>query len=123
MPVGRWNPAEWKAKVLEGLHAVTATSEGTASSVFAGWDQSRFPSFGKTGTAERCPESACADQSWFTVMVADAERPIVVAVTAEAGGFGTDAAAPIACKMLRTWYQQSPKQVPCGAPTTAGRTE
>lgn len=115
--------AEWKAKVLEGLHAVTASSEGTASSVFAGWDQSRYPAFGKTGTAERCPESACADQSWFAVMVADAERPITVVVTAEAGGFGTDAAAPIACKMLRSWFQQSGKQVPCAAPTTAGRTE
>jgi penicillin-binding protein 2 len=115
--------AEWKAKVLEGLNAVTASPEGTASSVFTGWDQTRYPAFGKTGTAERCPESACADQSWFAVMVADAERPITVVVTAEAGGFGTDAAAPIACKMLRTWYQQSGKQVPCGAPTTAGRTE
>lgn len=115
--------AEWKAKVLEGLHAVTASSEGTASSVFAGWNQTLLPTFGKTGTAERCPESACADQAWFAVMVADAERPIVVAVTAEAGGFGSDSAAPIACKMLRTWYQQSPKQVPCAAPTSGGRTE
>lgn len=115
--------AEWKSKVLEGLNAVTSSPEGTASSVFAGWDQTRYRAFGKTGTAERCPESACADQSWFAVMVADAERPITVVVTAEAGGFGTDVAAPIACKMLRTWYAQSPKQVPCAAPTTAGRTE
>lgn len=113
--------AEWKAKVLEGMHAVTV--DGTAASVFSGWDQMTYPAFGKTGTAERCQNSTCADQSWFAVMIPDPERPITVVVTAEAGGFGTDSAAPIACKMLRTWYQQSPKQVPCSAPTTAGRTE
>lgn len=113
--------ADWKRKMLEGLRGVTI--DGTASAVFTGWDHGAYPAFGKTGTAERCQDQTCADQSWFAVMVPDAERPITIAVTAEAGGFGTEAAAPIACKMLRTWFQQSPKQVPCAAPTTADRTE
>ncbi|MFA4928513.1 MAG: penicillin-binding transpeptidase domain-containing protein [Patulibacter sp.] len=114
--------ADWKRKILQGLQGVT--TEGTAAPVFAGWDQSRYPAFGKTGTAERCQNQTCADQSWFAVTVPDAERPITVVVTAEAGGFGTEAAAPIACKMLRTWYGQSGKQAPCSAPTSnANRTE
>lgn len=114
--------AEWKAKVLEGLHAVT--TDGTAASVFTGWNQASFPIFGKTGTAERCQDGLCPDQAWFVAMVPDRENPLVIALTAEAGGFGTETAAPIVCRMLRTWYQQSPKQARCSAPApTAGRTE
>jgi penicillin-binding protein 2 len=114
--------ARWKAKVLEGLHAVTV--DGTASSVFAGWDQSTYPVFGKTGTAERCQNSGCSDQAWFAAMVPDPERPITVVVTLETGGFGTTTAAPIACRMIRKWYDQSAKQAPCKAPAdTAGQTE
>ncbi len=115
---------EWKRKMLEGLKGVIQDPEGTASGVFTGWDHDRLPAFGKTGTAERCQNQACSDQAWFAVMVPDAERPITVVATVEAGGFGTETAAPIVCKMLRTWFQESGKQVPCAAPApSAGRTE
>lgn len=79
--------------------------------------------FGKTGTAERCQNGTCSDQAWFAAMVPDPVKPITVVVTLEAGGFGTTTAAPIVCKMLRKWYGVSATQVPCEAPTTAGRTE
>ncbi len=116
--------ADWKSKVLQGMHAVTADGMGTASSVFTGWDQNALPVFGKTGTAERCQNSMCSDQSWFVAMVPDRENPITVVATAEAGGFGTTTAAPIVCRMLRTYYGVSGKQVPCSAPEASpDRTE
>jgi penicillin-binding protein 2 len=103
----------WKQKIMQGLHAVTATPEGTASGVFAGWDQGRYPVYGKTGTAQRCNNSSCPDQAWFAAMVPDAERPIVVVATVENGGFGTTTAAPIVCRMLRTWYDQPASTATC----------
>ena len=33
-------------------------------------------------------------------------QPIVIAATVEQGGFGSDAAAPITCRMLATWFDQ-----------------
>jgi penicillin-binding protein 2 len=114
----------WKQKILEGLHAVTSTPEGTAAGVFAGWDQSAYPVYGKTGTAQRCNNSACPDQAWFAAMVPDAERPIVVVATVENGGFGTTTAAPIVCRMLRTWYKQPPSTATCaGAKSSTNGTE
>ncbi|WP_320671435.1 penicillin-binding transpeptidase domain-containing protein [Patulibacter defluvii] len=105
--------ALWKREILRGLGAVTSTSEGTAAAVFNGWDQNRQPVFGKTGTAQRCKDSACPDQAWFAAMVPDAERPIVVVATIENGGFGTTTAAPVVCRVLRQWYEQT--QAPCEA--------
>jgi penicillin-binding protein 2 len=89
--------------VREGLHLAASTPEGTSGDVFAGWDQARYPVYGKTGTAERRPK---ADQSWYVAYVPDPQRPIVVAVTVEEGGFGAAVAAPIACRMLAQWYKQ-----------------
>ena len=50
--------------------------------------------FGKTGTAQRLNRPN--DQSWYVCFVNDPQHPIVVAVTVEDGGFGADAAAPVA---------------------------
>ncbi|MDO9408429.1 penicillin-binding transpeptidase domain-containing protein [Patulibacter sp.] len=117
-------PAEFKAAIKKGLAGVTVS--GTAASIFTGWDQGAYPVFGKTGTAERCDSStgtACRDQGWFVAMVQDPERPIVVVATVEDGGFGSDSAAPIVCKMLRKWYDQPPSQVPCQANTNASKID
>jgi penicillin-binding protein 2 len=114
----------WKQKILQGLHAVTSTPEGTASGVFAGWDQGRYPVYGKTGTAQRCNDSTCPDQAWFAAMVPDAEKPIVVVATVENGGFGTTTAAPIVCRMLRTWFEQPASTATCaGAKSDTNATE
>jgi penicillin-binding protein 2 len=117
-------PATFKAAIKRGLAGVTV--DGTAASVFAGWDQSAFPVFGKTGTAERCDKStgtACRDQAWFVGMVQDRDRPIVIAATVEDGGFGSDSAAPIVCQMLRKWYKQDPVRVPCKAAESAAKID
>ena len=87
--------------VASGLHLAASTPEGTSGDVFAGWDQGRYPVFGKTGTAQRMPKR---DQSWYVAYVPDPKRPIVVAVTVEEGGFGAETAAPIARLLLSQYY-------------------
>ncbi len=56
-----------------------------------GLAQEQFPIFGKTGTAER---SATRNRPG-TCASAEPDRPIVIAVTVEEGGFGDEAAAPV----------------------------
>ena len=60
------------------------------------------PVYGKTGTAERPP---LTEQAWYMCYVADPKRPIVIAVTVEQGGFGDQAAAPVARLMASEWFQ------------------
>jgi penicillin-binding protein 2 len=93
--------------ILDGLHQ--ATVEGTSADVWKGWPQSRFPVFGKTGTAQRVTRPN--DQSWYVCFVNDRARPIVVAVTVEDGGWGATAAAPIARTIVSKWYGEPIKFV------------
>jgi penicillin-binding protein 2 len=89
--------------ILQGLHAAASQPGGTSADVFKGWDQKDFPVFGKTGTAQR---PGHGDQSWYVCFVPNKSRPIVLAVTVEDGGFGAEAAAPIARVMLAQWFNQ-----------------
>ena len=50
--------------ILDGLH--DGTIHGTSADVWKGWDQSRYPVFGKTGTAQRLNRPN--DQSWYVVL-------------------------------------------------------
>jgi penicillin-binding protein 2 len=93
--------------IRDGLH--DATTNGTSAEVWKGWDQKRFPVFGKTGTAQR--NSRPNDQSWYAAFVNDRARPIVVVVTVEDGGWGATAAAPIARTIISKWYGQPVKFV------------
>jgi penicillin-binding protein 2 len=92
-----------RAAILQGLHAAASQPGGTSADVFRGWNQSAFPVYGKTGTAER---PGHGDQSWYVCFVPQPSRPIVLAVTVEDGGFGAEAAAPIARVMLAQWFGQ-----------------
>jgi penicillin-binding protein 2 len=89
--------------IRAGLHAAASQAGGTSADVFAGWPQDRYPVYGKTGTAQR---GNLADQSWYVCFVPDAatNRPILVAVTVEQGGFGAQAAAPAARQILSKWF-------------------
>jgi penicillin-binding protein 2 len=95
------------ATVRNGLHLAASTPEGTSGDVFGGWDQGRYPIYGKTGTATRAGRPN--DQSWYAAYVPDPKRPIVVVVTVEDAGFGAAVAAPIACRMLAQWYREDGK--------------
>lgn len=105
------------AVVRNGLHLAASTPDGTSGDVFAGWDQGRYPVYGKTGTAQQPPPKT--DQSWYVAYVPDPKRPIVVAVTVENGGFGAAVAAPITCRILAKWYRQDASK--CQAGTSAAR--
>ncbi len=87
--------------IRSGLHLAASSAGGTSADVFSGWDQNRFPVYGKTGTAQHDNQ---ADQSWYVCFVPDPQRPILVAVTVEQGGFGAAAAAPAARQILSQWY-------------------
>jgi penicillin-binding protein 2 len=91
-----------RAAIMAGLHLATM-GDGTSADVFRGWNQRAFPVYGKTGTAERVGHG---DQSWYVCYVPNARRPITLAVTVEDGGFGAEAAAPIARVMLSQWFGQ-----------------
>jgi len=104
----RFDPANGQA-IMDGLRGAAQDPGGTSTDVFAGWDHRRNPVFGKTGTAERPPKG---DQSWYVAYVPDKERPIVVVVTVEEGGFGAATAAPIACRILAQYYNQKSSCVP-----------
>ena len=97
--------------IMAGLHDAASASGGTSADVFSGWDQNRFPVYGKTGTAERTGQG---DQSWYVCYSYDgspSHRPIVIAATVERGGFGAERAAPIARLMLSKWFGVKPKVV------------
>ena len=94
--------------VMEGIHQAASQPGGTSADVWAGWDQAQQPVYGKTGTAERYGKE---DQSWYMAYIADAKRPIVIAVTVEQGGFGAETAAPIARLMASQWFGKTLKFV------------
>ncbi len=106
------DPSDRQA-ILDGLHQSTL-DDGTSADVFSGWNQAKFPVYGKTGTAERPPRP---DQSWYAAYVPSATKPIVIVATVEDGGFGAEAAAPAVCEMLATWFAQ-PSRCSAGASRT-----
>jgi penicillin-binding protein 2 len=93
---------ETRSAIMEGLRGAASADGGTSSDVFAGLKG--LDIYGKTGTAERGNDP---DQSWYVAFVESEGRPIVVAVTVEAGGFGADTAAPTACRIIANWYDRS----------------
>jgi len=87
-----------RAAIMQGLTAAANDAGGTSAAVFEGFP---ITVAGKTGTAER---GAQGDQSWY-VAVAPANDPrIVVATTIERGGFGAEAAAPAARRILASYF-------------------
>jgi penicillin-binding protein 2 len=94
--------------VMEGIHNAASQPGGTSVDVWNGWNQSQHPVFGKTGTAQRPPQE---DQSWYMCYVGDPQRPIVIAVTVEQGGFGAETAAPIARLIASKWFGKPAKFV------------
>jgi penicillin-binding protein 2 len=94
--------------VMQGIHEAASQPGGTSAAVWAGWNQSQHPVYGKTGTAQHVGKE---DQSWYMCYVGDPTRPIVIAVTVEQGGFGAETAAPIARLLAAQWFGQAKKFV------------
>jgi len=93
------------AVVQDGLYQATHASYGTSAGVFG-----TFPVqiAGKTGTAQKNPNTNQLDQSWWCGYgpVNSSEPPdIVVCALIENGGFGADAAAPAALQVFQQFFQ------------------
>jgi penicillin-binding protein 2 len=107
----RIDPA-WRSTIMNGLHEAANQSGGTSKAVWdQGWPRSKYPIFGKTGTAERNGQN---DQSWYVGYSYDGSptrRPILVVCTIEGGGFGAEAAAPAVRLIMSQWFGVTPKLV------------
>ncbi len=90
----------YRTAILDGLHQAAQVSGGTSYGVFGG-----FPVdvAGKTGTAER---PGHGDQSWYAVLAPYPNPRIVTVVTVEEGGFGAEAAAPAALRILEAYFDK-----------------
>ncbi|HWQ61600.1 MAG TPA: penicillin-binding protein 2 [Negativicutes bacterium] len=90
------------ALIRAGLKDV-ASPEGTAGYIFTGFPISMA---GKTGTAEN---SHGDDHGWFVAYAPFEDPRVVVSVVVEQGGFGSDAGAPIARKILEAAFNVNQK--------------
>jgi penicillin-binding protein 2 len=90
--------SQTRSTILSGLRAAANDPGGTSAPVFRGFP---ITVAGKTGTAERGPQG---DQSWYVVIAPYNDPRIVVAVTIERGGFGAEAAAPAARRILAAYF-------------------
>jgi penicillin-binding protein 2 len=87
-----------RSAILSGLRAAANDPGGTSAPVFQGFP---ITIAGKTGTAERGPQG---DQSWYVCLAPYNDPRVVVAVTIERGGFGAEAAAPAARRILASYF-------------------
>jgi penicillin-binding protein 2 len=108
------DPAD-RQVVLDGLRRAAGEQHGTSYDVFKGWNMKDYPVYGKTGTAER---GVNPDQAWYACFVRDKNRPIVVVVTIEKGGFGAETAAPAARLILSQWFDTGDRAFHAGSSQT-----
>ena len=118
---------EYRQAILEGIHMAAQSPGGTSYSVFGNFP---IPMAGKTGTAERLGQG---DQSWYVALAPYPNPQIVVAATIEQGGFGVEAAAPVAAQVLAAYFNvhkreakaagaKIPKNGPLKVPASPGDT-
>ena len=91
------NP-QYRQAILDGIHMAAQSPGGTSYEVFGNFP---IPMAGKTGTVERPGQG---DQSWYVALAPYPNPEIVVAATIEQGGFGVEAAAPVARQILDAYY-------------------
>jgi cell division protein FtsI/penicillin-binding protein 2 len=72
--------------------------------------------YGKTGTAQYTNQP---DYGWYACFVTDnTNKPIVVVVHVERGGFGDISAAPVAREILSQWFFGKPGKYVAGTSAT-----
>jgi penicillin-binding protein 2 len=97
------NPS-YRNAILEGIHLAAQAPGGTSYPVFGNFP---IPMAGKTGTAQRLGQN---DQSWYVALAPYPNPQIVVAATIEQGGFGVQAAAPTAERILAAYFDTHKQQ-------------
>jgi penicillin-binding protein 2 len=100
--------AAYREDILEGLHDAAQSGGGTSCDVFCAFP---IPVAGKTGTAQRPPYE---DQSWYGVLAPYPNPQYVTFVTMEEGGFGAEAAAPAARRILEALFAEELAEGPAG---------
>ena len=99
----------YRSTILQGLNDAAQTAGGTSYDVMG-----NFPMkvYGKTGTAQYTNQP---DYAWYACFVVDnTNKPIVVVVHVEKGGFGDVAAAPVARQILSQWFFGKPGKYVAG---------
>jgi penicillin-binding protein 2 len=91
--------ADHLAAIKEGLYRAANGIGGTATAVFGNLPE-EVKVAGKTGTAE---QSQGEDHSWFVGYAPYDDPKIVVAIVIEAGGTGSNAAAPAVCHTIAAY--------------------
>jgi penicillin-binding protein 2 len=92
-------PASTYEPMLAGFQGVTENSKGTAYATFEGFPFSKFDVYGKTGTATvSAGDISTATTAWFVGFGGPAgQQPkYVVVIEVDQGGYGAEAAAPVA---------------------------
>ena len=101
----------YRATILQGLNEAAQSTGGTSDDVMG-----NFPMkvYGKTGTAQYTNQP---DYAWYACFVIDHtnNRPILVVVHVEKGGFGDIAAAPVARQILSQWFFNTPGKYVAGS--------
>lgn len=101
-------PPEVRDPILRGLDGVVSDPHGTAYGTFGGFPLSTFPVAGKTGTAQVVGKQ---DTAIFTAFAPVNAPQFVVTVVMEEAGFGADAAAPVARRILEGLAGHPPQPV------------
>jgi penicillin-binding protein 2 len=102
----------------QGLHEAAQTSGGTSDDVMGNFPRQVY---GKTGTAQYFnAENVETDYAWYSCFVpaTATSKPIEVTVWVEKGGFGDQAAAPVARQILSQWFLSKPGPFLSGSSTT-----
>lgn len=102
-------PASTYDALAAGFAGVTTATDGTAYEAFSGFPFSKWNVSGKTGTATVSQNANVADTAWFVGFGGPKGEPTkyVVAIEVNEGGYGAEAAAPVARTVFDYLYQHS----------------
>jgi penicillin-binding protein 2 len=114
-----YSPANYQA-MLQGFEGAVQNPNGTAYSAFQGFPLSTFPLAGKTGTAT--VQEHHQPNSWFVGWGPLPNPQYLIAVVVEGGGYGAQAAAPVARKGFEYLIAHPEAQTQLAAPATTQST-
>jgi len=94
------------AYITQMMISVTHNQDGTAFFTAGPQATGGLDIAGKTGTAQNGPNNSHLDDAVFTCFAPASNPQIAVGVIVKGGGFGADAAAPIAVKIIQAYLGQ-----------------
>jgi peptidoglycan glycosyltransferase len=104
--MGQVIPASVASEVTKMMISVTHNPAGTAFATANPTVTGGISIAGKTGTAQNGQNNSGLNDAVFTCFAPASSPEIAVAVIVKGGGFGADAAAPIAVKIIQAFLRQ-----------------